>query len=84
MGPAVPSGVRRLLETLREAGGRPYLVGGVVRDALLGVPHPQDFDVEVFGLPLPRLKEALLRVGRVDAVGEAFTVFKVSGLEGTR
>ena len=83
MGPAVPSGVRRLLETLREAGGRPYLVGGVVRDALLGRPHPQDFDVEVFGLPLPQLKEALARAGRVDAVGEAFTVFKVSGLEGT-
>src|SRR6185436_17112639 len=31
---------------------------------------------------LPDLKEALARVGRVDVVGEAFTVFKVSGLEG--
>ena len=73
--------MRRLLETLRDAGGRPYLVGGVVRDALLGLPH-KDLDVEVFGLPLPSLKEALARVGRVDVVGEAFTVFKVSGLEG--
>jgi len=73
--------VRRLLETLRDAGGRPYLVGGAVRDTLLGLPH-EDLDVEVFGLPLPNLKEALARVGRVDVVGEAFTVFKVSGLEG--
>jgi len=73
--------VRRLLEALRDAGGRPYLVGGAVRDALLGRPH-KDLDIEVFGLALPRLKEALARVGRVDAVGEAFTVFKVSGLEG--
>ena len=73
--------MRRLLETLRDAGGRPYLVGGAVRDTLLGLPH-EDFDVEVFGLPLPNLKEALARVGRVDVVGEAFTVFKVSGLEG--
>jgi tRNA nucleotidyltransferase (CCA-adding enzyme) len=73
--------VRRLLETLRDAGGRPYLVGGVVRDALLGLPH-KDLDIEVFGLPLPRLKEALARVGKVDVVGEAFTVLKVSGLEG--
>ena len=73
--------MRRLLETLRDAGGRPYLVGGAVRDTLLGLPH-EDLDVEVFGLPLPNLKEALARVGRVDVVGEAFTVFKVSGLEG--
>jgi len=56
-------------------------VGGAVRDTLLGLPH-EDLDVEVFGLPLPDLKEALARVGRVDVVGEAFTVFKVSGLEG--
>ncbi len=81
MGPVVPSGVRRLLEVLRDAGGRPYLVGGAVRDALLGLPH-KDLDVEVFGLALAPLKEALRSLGRVDAVGEAFTVFKVSGLEG--
>jgi len=73
--------VRRLLEALRDAGGRPYLVGGAVRDALLGLPH-KDLDIEVFGLPLPRLKETLAHAGRVDAVGEAFTVLKVSGLEG--
>jgi tRNA nucleotidyltransferase (CCA-adding enzyme) len=81
VGPVVPSGVRRLLEVLRDAGGRPYLVGGAVRDALIGRPH-KDLDIEVFGLPLPLLKEALSHVGRVDAVGEAFTVLKVSGLEG--
>jgi tRNA nucleotidyltransferase (CCA-adding enzyme) len=72
--------VRRLLEALRDAGGRPYLVGGAVRDALLGRPA-KDLDIEVFGLPLPHLKEVLARAGRVDAVGESFTVFKVSGLE---
>src|SRR6266446_1074191 len=81
MGPVVPSGVRRLLEVLRDAGGRPYLVGGAVRDAVLGLPH-KDLDIEVFSLALGPLKEALASVGRVDAVGEAFTVFKVSGLEG--
>jgi tRNA nucleotidyltransferase (CCA-adding enzyme) len=79
----VPSGVRRLLEVLRDAGGRPYLVGGAVRDALLGLPH-KDLDVEVFGLPLPVLKDTLARAARVDAVGEAFTVFKVTGLEGAQ
>jgi len=78
---ALPAGLRRLVEPLRAAGGRPYVVGGAVRDALLGLPLA-DFDVEVFGLPAERLAGVLSAVGKVDAAGQAFTVFKVSGLEG--
>jgi tRNA nucleotidyltransferase (CCA-adding enzyme) len=72
--------LRRLHEELRRAGGRPWVVGGSVRDALLGLPV-KDHDLEVFGLPTETLKRTLARLGRVDAVGEAFTVFKLSGLE---
>lgn len=75
----LPSGLETVLARLREAGGRPMIVGGAVRDALLGQPL-KDFDVEVFGLPVPRLREVLDGIGRVNAVGEAFTVFKLSGL----
>ena len=75
-------GLRRLLDAVAAAGGRPYIVGGAVRDAVLGLPV-NDFDVEVFGLPPDRLKEVLASVGEVNAVGEAFTVYKVTGLEGT-
>jgi tRNA nucleotidyltransferase (CCA-adding enzyme) len=78
----LPAGLRDLLHALREAGGRPFLVGGAVRDALLGIPV-KDFDVEVFGLELERLRQELARRGSVNAVGEAFTVFKVAGLQGT-
>jgi tRNA nucleotidyltransferase (CCA-adding enzyme) len=77
----MPAGLRRLLDAALAAGGRPYVVGGAVRDALLGLPV-KDFDVEVFGLPADRLREALASVGDVNAVGEAFTVYKVGGLEG--
>jgi len=56
-------------------------VGGAVRDALLGLPV-KDFDVEVFGLPDTRLREVLAAAGRLDVVGAAFTVYKVSGLPG--
>jgi tRNA nucleotidyltransferase (CCA-adding enzyme) len=76
---ALPEGVRLLLAALRAAGGRPYVVGGAVRDALLGLPV-KDYDVEVYGLPADRLREVLASQGSVDAVGEAFTVLKVSGL----
>jgi tRNA nucleotidyltransferase (CCA-adding enzyme) len=78
---AIPEGLLRLLTRLRDAGGRPFLVGGAVRDALLGR-EPTEFDVEVFGLPADRLEALLSAAGPVDAVGQAFTVFKVSGLPG--
>ena len=37
--PSLPPGLLRLVEALRAAEGRPYLVGGAVRDALLGLPR---------------------------------------------
>jgi tRNA nucleotidyltransferase (CCA-adding enzyme) len=77
----LPPILERLFAVLREAGGRPYLVGGAVRNALLGLPL-KDFDVEVYGLPADALKAALERLGRVDAAGQAFTVYKLSGLAG--
>jgi tRNA nucleotidyltransferase (CCA-adding enzyme) len=77
----LPPGLAALLDALRAAGGRPFLVGGAVRDALLGRPL-KDFDVEVFGLAPETLARTLASLGRVDAVGQAFTVLKVSGLRG--
>ncbi len=77
----LPDGLRHLLTALRAAGGRPYVVGGAVRDALLGLPV-KDWDVEVFGLPPDRLEGALQSVGKVDLVGQSFRVYKLSDLPG--
>src|SRR5438034_390218 len=54
----VPPSLRRLLEALHAAGGRPFLVGGAVRDAVLGLPIAE-YDVEVCGLPAEALKQQL-------------------------
>jgi tRNA nucleotidyltransferase (CCA-adding enzyme) len=78
---ALPPGLVPLLDALRAAGGKPYVVGGAVRDALLGLPI-KDFDIEVFCLPADRLEPLLAAHGRVDAVGQAFRVYKLSGVEG--
>ena len=75
----LPRGVHLLLDAVRAAGGRPLVVGGAVRDALLGL-EVKDYDVEVFGLNVERLREVLSGLGSVNAVGEAFTVYKLSGL----
>ena len=77
----LPPGLVRLLAAMRAAGGRPYVVGGAVRDALLDLPV-KDYDVEVFALPRDRLEPVLAGQGRVDAVGQAFRVYKLSGVEG--
>ncbi|HBF03146.1 MAG TPA: hypothetical protein DDW77_08280, partial [Verrucomicrobiales bacterium] len=54
-----------------------YLVGGCVRDALLG--HPvHDYDIEVYGMPMEKLLKHLQSRGRTDAVGKSFGVIKWS------
>ncbi len=68
-----------LLRVLRETPEltQAYLVGGGVRDWLLGVPG-QDFDVEVFGVDYGSLVSALGRWGRADLVGRSFGVVKLT------
>lgn len=51
-----------------------------MRDRALGL-APKDLDIEVFGVEAGRLRTMLERLGRVDAVGESFTVYKVGGLD---
>jgi tRNA nucleotidyltransferase (CCA-adding enzyme) len=69
-----------IARVVREAGGRALIVGGWVRDRLMGHPS-KDIDVEVFGIDAVRLKEILQRFGSVNTVGESFTVYKVGGLD---
>jgi tRNA nucleotidyltransferase (CCA-adding enzyme) len=68
--------VLRLCETVRDAGGRAVLVGGWVRDRLLGF-DSKDFDVEVYGVEPERLRAVLEKIGQVNTVGEHFSVYKL-------
>src|ERR1051326_640015 len=72
----LPPKILELAEAIRAAGGRALLVGGCVRDELMGV-EPKDWDVEVCGVAPERLREILDRFGPVNVVGEAFTVYKL-------
>ena len=66
-----------ILDALQAAGGEPLLVGGAVRDMLLGQPPEKDIDVEVYGLDVERLIATLAPFGRLDAVGRSFGVLKL-------
>jgi tRNA nucleotidyltransferase (CCA-adding enzyme) len=74
----LPEKVRRLSDVIRESGGRAMLVGGCVRDELMGF-EPKDWDLEVYRVEPERLKKILESFGEVNAVGEAFTVYKLGG-----
>ena len=65
-----------LARVIHDAGGRALLIGGCVRDELMGN-EPKDWDLEVYGLAPERLREILDGFGSVNAVGEAFTVYKL-------
>jgi tRNA nucleotidyltransferase (CCA-adding enzyme) len=72
----VPEKVIALARVIHEGGGKALLVGGCVRDQLLGI-EPKDWDLEVYQLAPARLRELLDSFGPVNVVGEAFTVYKV-------
>jgi len=73
---SLPDKVRDLAEALRAEGGRALLVGGCVRDELMGR-ETKDWDLEVYGIEPGRLRQLLDEFGEVNVVGEAFTVYKL-------
>ena len=67
----------RVLSVIREAGGRPMLVGGYVRDVLMGTAS-KDIDVEVYGIDGPGALRAAFGGGwNLSEVGKSFGVLKV-------
>jgi tRNA nucleotidyltransferase (CCA-adding enzyme) len=77
---SVDPAVLELFRAIAHAGGRALLVGGWVRDRFLAR-ATKDLDIEVHGLPLEALERVLSTRGEVIAVGRAFGVLKVKGLE---
>ena len=69
-----------IARAVRDAGGRALIVGGWVRDRLLGL-AAKDLDIEVFGIAADRLRALLESFGRVDTVGESFTVYKLADID---
>jgi tRNA nucleotidyltransferase (CCA-adding enzyme) len=72
----IPSELQKIIDETPELK-RAYLVGGCVRDWLLGIPG-KDYDIEVFGLGYEQLAAALARWGKVDLVGRSFGVVKLT------
>lgn len=67
---------QRILNALSPLTERIYLVGGSVRDSLLGV-APKDFDIEVYGVSVEVFDEVMKRLG-ANGVGKSFFVYKLA------
>lgn len=76
--PSTQEALQTLSVAITSHGGKALLVGGCVRDTLSGV-APQDFDVEVYGIPPSNLVDLLSKHFQVSLVGEAFGVVKIHG-----
>ncbi len=72
----IPRGLKEAITLLNDIGGNCRLVGGCIRDALLGK-EPSDFDVEVYGLEIDAIVDSLRKTGRTDLVGKSFAVVKL-------
>jgi tRNA nucleotidyltransferase (CCA-adding enzyme) len=68
---------KRVFAALQKRGWRGLLVGGAVRDMVMGM-EPKDMDIEAYGASPDELHAFLLWIadGDVDAVGRSFGVFK--------
>ncbi|MFN7918125.1 MAG: CCA tRNA nucleotidyltransferase [Vicinamibacterales bacterium] len=69
-----------IARAVQDAGGRALIVGGWVRDRLLGR-ESKDIDIEVFGVDAAALRALLASIGRVATVGESFQVYKCGDID---
>lgn len=66
-----------ILREIIKKGGRPFFIGGCVRDNVLMIEN-KDIDVEVFNLDIDSLISILEEYGKVDVVGKSFGVIKLT------
>ncbi len=67
-----------LARLISSHGGRALLVGGWVRDGMLGLDSP-DLDMEVYGLAPADLEAVLNDHYQLDRMGQAFGILKLRG-----
>ncbi|HJM69189.1 MAG TPA: HD domain-containing protein [Candidatus Babeliales bacterium] len=69
-----------IIKAIHNSGGYAFLVGGAVRDLLLGK-ETKDLDIEVHGLTLEQLAQVLEQFGYVNYVGKAYGVLRLEKLD---
>jgi len=69
----IPKSIRKIVKKLKKHGYTTYLVGGCVRDLLLGIP-PKDYDIGTSATPAEVLE---IFKGRSQLIGKRFPIVHV-------
>lgn len=72
--------VKNIFDEIYQQGGRVLLVGGAVRDCLLGC-LGSDLDFEVYHLSFEQLEDILQKFGKVSFVGKSYGVLRLHGFD---
>lgn len=70
--------LKSIAERVHALGGRALLVGGCVRDHLLGIPC-YDIDCEIHGVEPGTLRALLSEFGEIDGSGEIYGIYTLRG-----
>ncbi|MGM9532254.1 CCA tRNA nucleotidyltransferase [Intestinibacter sp.] len=70
----------KIAKQVSKNGGRTFLVGGCVRDEILGK-EIKDIDIEVHNIEVEKLLEILSSLGEVKKIGASFGVFNLKGYD---
>lgn len=71
---------QQIIDQIAAEAGKALLVGGAVRDLLLGL-EVKDLDIEVHGISMQQLEDILRLHGPVSLVGKAFGVLRLHSLD---
>jgi len=72
----LPTTLMDVCQSIAQAGGKAWLVGGCVRDLCLGI-QPHDMDLEVYNLNAADLQACANLMGHNEQVGQHFGVLKL-------
>jgi tRNA nucleotidyltransferase (CCA-adding enzyme) len=79
----IPDSLNKILNVLKDNHLTALIVGGAVRDAMLGM-EPKDIDVEVYGTNYEDLEATLKQVpgAFIDTIGKSFGIIKYRDADG--
>lgn len=72
--------VENIFDEVYQQGGRVLLVGGAVRDCLLGC-LSSDLDFEVYHLSFEQLQDILQKFGKVSFIGKSYGVLRLHNFD---